>query len=154
MWEPEPLVSPLNFKDSLRGDFRKTYKANSESLTVQVEVEMGNMASSYRNYFKFQLSYAHQLANLAVLILPTDSLSKRIDSGLASYEKTTREIPTAELSITVPILVIGINPTENNEFDVSTISNDMKIIKGATKHHETAHIQLVNNIIKLMKIYI
>ena len=56
-WDSEPLVTPDEFEDSLRGDFRKSFTKqgsndNNDSFTLQIEVEMGNIASSYRNYFK------------------------------------------------------------------------------------------------------
>ncbi len=151
-WELEPLVTPSNASDSLRGDFRKSFKKqiskdNNENITLQVEVEMGNIASSYRNYFKFQLSYSYKLTDFAILILPCDTLSKRIDSGVASYEKTVREIPSADLSITVPILVIGLDDTDVQEIDISKLSDNMEIVKGSKNNYKEKHIELVKSII-------
>jgi hypothetical protein len=151
-WESEPLVTPDNNDDSLRGDFRKSFKKkiskdNRENITLQVEVEMGNIASSYRNYFKFQLSYSYKLADIAILILPCDNLSKRIDSGVASFEKTVREIPSADLSITVPILVIGLDDTNVKEIDISKISEDIEVVKGSKNNYKERHIDLVKSII-------
>lgn len=150
-WELEPLATPNDNKDSLRSDFRKVFKKevtkdDKDSFTLQIEVEMGNIASSYRNYFKFQLSYSYKLTDIAILILPCDSLSKRIDSGVASFEKTVREIPSADLSITVPILVIGLDDTNVKEIDVSKYTKDMNIIKD--KKYKDEHIKLVKNIMK------
>jgi len=151
-WEEEPLVTPKSNDDSLRGDFRKTFRkiidhGEVKEITLQIEVEMGNIASSYRNYFKFQLSYAHNLANVAILILPCDKLSKRIDSGVASYEKTVREIPSANLSITVPILVIGLDDEGTPEIDISLLTTDMDVVKGAKIKDKEKHNNLVNSII-------
>ncbi|MDD2651510.1 MAG: BglII/BstYI family type II restriction endonuclease [Sulfurimonas sp.] len=151
-WESEPLVTPDNNDDSLRGDFRKSFKKkvskdNRENITLQVEVEMGNIASSYRNYFKFQLSYSYKLADIAILILPCDNLSKRIDSGVASFEKTVREIPSADLSITVPILVIGLDDSNVEEIDISKITNDMEVVKGSKNNYKKRHVDLVKSII-------
>lgn len=151
-WESEPLVTPDNNDDSLRGDFRKSFKKEvskdgNENIILQVEVEMGNIASSYRNYFKFQLSYSYKLTDLAILILPCDRLSKRIDSGVASFEKTVREIPSADLSITVPILVIGLDDADVEEIDISKITNDMEVIKGSKNSYKKKHIDLVKSIL-------
>lgn len=151
-WESEPLVTPNDNDDSLRGDFRKSFKKkiskdNRENITLQVEVEMGNIASSYRNYFKFQLSYSYKLADIAILILPCDNLSKRIDSGVASFEKTVREIPSADLSITVPILVIGLDDTNVKEIDISKISTDIEVVKGSKNNYKKRHVDLVKSII-------
>jgi len=157
-WEGEPLVTPDNLNDSLRGDFRKNFSqvnpttGEIKDITIQIEVEMGNIASSYRNYFKFQLSYAHKLADVAILILPSDNLSRRIDSGVASYEKTVREIPSADLSITVPILVIGLfddNVIENN---VKDMEENLNIVKGARTIDKENHEALVETLISTVLI--
>jgi len=150
-WESEPLVTPSEYDDALRGDFRKVFKKkvsrdDKEEISLQIEVEMGNIASSYRNYFKFQLSYAHKLADIAVLILPCDNLSKRIDSGVASFEKTVREIPSADLSITVPILVIGLDDSEVIEIDISTLCTDLNIVKGSKNKYKEEHLELVRKL--------
>jgi len=153
-WESEPLVTPVEYDDSLRGDFRKIFEKKisrdgKKEFSLQIEVEMGNIASSYRNYFKFQLSYAHKLADIAILILPCDNLSKRIDSGVASFEKTVREIPSADLSITVPILVIGLDDTNVVEMDISQLSTDINIVKGSKNKYKEKHLELVQYFIEI-----
>ena len=145
-WEEEPLVTPKDFDDSLRGDFRKKFSKNNHDISIQIEVEMGNIASSYRNYFKFQLSYAHKLADIALLILPCDNLSRRIDSGVASYEKTVREIPSADLSITVPILVIGLDDVGVDEIDIKEIESNLEIVKGQKNKYKDSHMKLVKKL--------
>jgi hypothetical protein len=144
-------VTPDEFVDSLRGDYRKSFVKqgsddNKESFTLQIEVEMGNIASSYRNYFKFQLSYAHKMADIAILILPCDKLSKRIDSGVASFEKTKREIPSADLSITVPTLVIGLSDEDVTEVNIRNLTTDIEVVKGKQKGYKDRHIDLVKQI--------
>jgi len=122
-WEAEPLATPKDSEDALRSDFRKTFKGKNnanEKITLQIEVEFGNVASAYRNYFKFQLSYAYGLTDVCVLILPSQHLSTRIDSGVANYEKALREIPSAKLSITVPVLIIGLLDKDEEGNDVET----------------------------------
>lgn len=154
-WIHEPQVSPQNLADTLRADFKKAYSfvdqvsGEIKNITVQVEVEMGNIASSYRNYFKFQLSYSHNLAQVGILILPCDNLSRRIDSGVASFEKTVREIPSADLSITVPILVIGLNDENVAPIYVNQLCNDMAIVKGGTILTTQDHFNLVEQIINI-----
>ncbi|WP_296827197.1 BglII/BstYI family type II restriction endonuclease [uncultured Megasphaera sp.] len=108
-WAVEPLATPASYEDVLRADFRKTFSRHDrERITVQIEVEFGNIASSYRNYFKFQLSFSYGLTDICVLIVPSYHLANRIDSGVSNFEKSIREIPQAKLSITVPIYVIGL----------------------------------------------
>lgn len=148
-WDSEPLITPQHIGDSLRGDFRKTFNNADIELTIQIEVEMGNTASSHRNYFKFQLSFSYNLTSICVLILPCDSLAKRIDSGLASFEKTCREISSAKLSITVPILVIGLNQDDETSWKVNDIP--LPLLKGSKKNDRIQHEDIVRSYIRTRK---
>ena len=148
-WEPEPLATPDDYEDALRSDFRKSFcDENGEiAVTIQIEVEFGNVASSYRNYFKFQLSFANALTDICVLIVPSQSLCTRIDSGVSNFEKACREIPSAKLSVTVPILVIGLLDEDVIEWDVKSFEPDLTIVKGSTKKAEEMHNRLVQSYI-------
>ncbi|MBJ8070772.1 BglII/BstYI family type II restriction endonuclease [Bacillus cereus] len=149
-WEKEPLVTPNTAEDELRSDFRKCY-IDSETgeiiLKIQIEVEFGNVASSYRNYFKFQLSFSYDLADICVLIVPSNELCKRIDSGVSNYEKTIREIPSAKLSVTVPTLVIGLFDDGSTAWNVKDITEDLKVLKGGTKGTNAKHCEIVEGYI-------
>ena len=143
-WEEEPLASPSEFSDGLRSDFRKTFDiGKDERITVQVEVEMGNAASSYRNYFKFQLSYANNLTNICLLIVPCSSLSTRIDSGVANFEKCVREIPSAKLSLTVPIFVIGLDDNGSDLWNLKKITNNIREYSAGTTAAEEKRKELI-----------
>jgi hypothetical protein len=39
-------------------------------------------------------------------------LSRRIDSNVVNFERAVRELPSANLSITLPILLVGLYPDE------------------------------------------
>lgn len=113
-WEKEPLATPDENADELRADFRKKFViSENQNVTLQIEVEFGNIASSYRNYFKFQLSFSYGLTDLCVLIVPSNELANRIDSGVSNYEKCIREIEQAKMSVTVPTIVIGLFDTDD-----------------------------------------
>ena len=149
-WETEPLATPDENTDELRSDFRKTF-VNEETgevlLTVQIEVEFGNIASSYRNYFKFQLSYSYSLADICVLIVPSQHLSIRIDSGVSNFEKTCREIPSAKLSITVPTLVIGLFDDDVPAWNVKEITEDLHVLKNDNKSVTDEHYAIIQQYI-------
>lgn len=148
-WETEPLATPDAYEDALRSDFRKTFydEAGKRIVTIQIEVEFGNVASSYRNYFKFQLSFANGLTDICVLILPSQHLCTRIDSGVSNFEKVCREIPSAKLSVTVPILVIGLFDDGVEEWNIKEEQPDLEIVKGATAKTEAEHRALVRKYI-------
>lgn len=149
-WESEPFATPDTSEDALRSDFRKSFvdpQTGEVLLTIQIEVEFGNVASSYRNYFKFQLSFANALTDICVLILPSSSLSKRIDSGVSNFEKTKREIPSAKLSITVPTLVLGLFDDCSTIWNVKNITEDLKVLKGDSRATYFRHCEIVREYI-------
>ena len=153
-WEDEPYASPDNMDDSLRADFRKKFKKkNKESISVQIEVEFGNVASSYRNYFKFQLSFSYGLADICVIIVPSTRLAKRIDSGVSNFEKVVREIPSANLSITVPILVIGLFDVDDKEkeIDIWDIKKEGVTLKIAKDNKDKEHHKIVIKYLERIK---
>jgi len=119
-WQAEPHASTQSKEDTLKADFRKTFsfdnaiQKDSSKITAQIEVEFGNAASYYRDYFKFQLSYSEFLINIGILICPCSNMSKLIDSGLGNFEKIIRELPSARQTMTVPTYIIGLSYTNDN----------------------------------------
>lgn len=166
-WEDEPLAIPGDNDDALRSDFRKTFvdeETGEITVTVQIEVEFGNVASSYRNYFKFQLSFSYGLTNICVLVVPSKYLSVRIDSGVSNFGKTIREIPSANLSVIVSVWVIGLFDEEVERWDVKNIASglinvedgesesykkkkELKLLKGDTRVVYSAHCEIVQGYI-------
>lgn len=92
----------LNTK--LKGDFKKR--------RLHVEVQFGNMARWYTDVFKFQLSYALDDIDVAVLIVPMQSFGNLIDENVVYFERIARELPAAKMSLTLPILVVGVGPSD------------------------------------------
>jgi hypothetical protein len=115
-WEHHPLATKIE-SSGLRADFRKSFG----NLPVHVEVQFGNMARWYSDIFKFQTAYGQGLIQAAVSILPIATLARRMGQNVANYERAFRELPSAELSITLPILLIGLEPDyATAQIDVST----------------------------------
>ncbi len=71
------------------------------------------MSRWYSDVFKFQAAYSQNLIQMGLCVVPLKSLAVRIDSNVVNYERVIRELPSAELSITLPILVIGIEADED-----------------------------------------
>jgi hypothetical protein len=114
-WELHPNATAIA-GSKLSADFRKTF----DDLTIQAEVQFGNMSRWYSDVFKFQAGYSGQRVRLGVSVVPVQSLAVRIDSNVANFERIRRELPAAELSITLPILTLGIEPDASTPvFDVS-----------------------------------
>lgn len=144
-WKSEVDISPSEFKDSLKSDFRKSFlNENGTSISVQMEVEFGNAASFYRDVTKIQTSHAFNMADIGIIILPSHSLSKRIDTGLANIEKASREKHVLESISTIPLIIIGLDDYCMPEWDVKNITENIEIIKGAKIEYRELH----NNIVK------
>jgi restriction endonuclease BglII len=105
-WALHPLVveGEGGPETGLAADYRKN--------RVQVEVQFGNMARWYTDVFKFQLAYAQDAIDAAILVVPTQRFSNLIDENVAYFERVARELPWAKMSLTLPILVMGIEPTD------------------------------------------
>ncbi|MEA2688723.1 MAG: hypothetical protein QOD51_1330, partial [Candidatus Eremiobacteraeota bacterium] len=119
-WQYHPLATKIK-TSGLTADFRKTFGTAPDRLTVQAEVQFGNMSRWYSDIFKFQAAYSQNVIQLGLSIVPMRSLSTRIDSNIVNFERVKRELPAALLSITLPILVIGIEPDSSTSvYDLST----------------------------------
>jgi hypothetical protein len=107
-WELQPpIVGPDRAggpETGLKGDYKKG--------RLQVEVQLGNMARWYTDVFKFQLSYSLGEIDVAVLVVPTQAFANVIDENVAYFERVSRELPWAKMSLTLPIWVIGIEPVD------------------------------------------
>jgi hypothetical protein len=102
-WTPQPrlLSSPR-----LIGDLQKGL--------VFVEVQFGNSATLYRDYYKFEFGLANGLLSLAVLIVPEDPLAFFPTRKPASIGNMA-DFPLADrclsvLPIRVPTWLIGLKP--------------------------------------------
>lgn len=114
-WTFHPIATKIP-NSNLTADFRKEFNG----LHVQAEVQFGNMSRWYSDIFKFQAAYSESLTQAAVSIVPMSSLATRIDSNVANFERAKRELPSANLSITLPILLIGVSIDEKTSIiDVS-----------------------------------
>lgn len=114
-WEFHPIATKIP-NSYLTADFRKEFNG----LHVQTEVQFGNMSRWYSDIFKFQAAYSESLTQAAVSIVPMLSLATRIDSNIANFERCKRELPSANLSITLPILLVGVSVDEKTAvIDVS-----------------------------------
>jgi len=101
-WKSQPKLCD---NPRLLGDFQKN--------DVFVEIQFGNSATLYRDYYKFHYGLTHNLLSLAVLILPTSpqhffpnrpsSVSNMAEFDLAKRYFKLLPIPT-------PILLIGLLP--------------------------------------------
>lgn len=104
-WESEPIIceKPLH-----KADFSKDW--------ILVEIQFGNSATVYRDFYKFHYGWVNELQSLGVLILPTNQYrffpkrNPQSIGNMATYEYALEHLTA--VSIPVPILLMGLLPEQ------------------------------------------
>lgn len=110
-WTPEPYIlidregRPIDSR--LRGDFEKS--------GVFVEVEFGNVASYYRDLFKFHIAGTTGAARVGVIVVATDALARLFDQGQARYEQAVSLLPYMRAGVQLPTAIIGLDVNDWSE---------------------------------------
>ena len=102
-----------NKKLNQEGDFNRVL---SNGIRVFGEIEFGNIASAWRDLFKFNLVISFDTFDTGIFILPTEKISSEIE-GCYSYEKVLNIIKSASSSINCPLLIIGLDPDRHLDVD-------------------------------------
>ena len=103
-WETFPV---LRRDPKLIGDFRKGM--------VFVEIQFGNSATLYRDFYKFQYGLRNGLLSLAVLIVPMKAAAffpTRLESVRNMAEFALARSYFTVLAINVPTMLIVLQPTD------------------------------------------
>jgi len=141
-WEFHPNATGIP-DSGLAADFKRKFN----DLTIQIEVQFGNMARWYSDVFKFQTAYSQNLIKMGICIVPFSEIANRMDSNVTNFERCVRELPSAELSITLPILLVGIKPdSKTNIIDVKKSKFD-KISEITGKGKSDNRYRIINGII-------
>lgn len=104
-WNAEPYIlidregHPIDTR--LRGDFEKS--------GVFVEVEFGNVASFYRDLFKFHIAGTTGAAQVGVIVVATDALARLFDQGQARFEQAVSLLPYMRAGVQLPTAIVGID---------------------------------------------
>ena len=93
------VVGPI--PSGLLGDFAKG--------GIFVEVEFGNMASAFRDLFKFQIASRSGAGRMGVLVVASDKVARFFDQGVATFEQVTRLLPYMGIGLQLPTVVVGLD---------------------------------------------
>jgi hypothetical protein len=85
----------------LRGDFEKN--------GVFVEIEFGNVASLYRDLFKFHIAGTSGAAEVGVIVVATAQLAAFFDQGQATWESATSLLPYMRVGLQLPTAIVGLD---------------------------------------------
>lgn len=104
-WSTQPLIDPTGASGSQqKGDFTKQ---TDEGLRILVEVEFGNVASTFRDLYKFNLAYALDTYDVGVLVVPDAALASRIDT-VQNFDGARRLIHEARQAMNLPLVVMPV----------------------------------------------
>jgi hypothetical protein len=98
-------------------DLPRKWKGDFYRNKVFVEVEFGNVASMYRDFFKFQIASRARVGDVAVLVVAKKRLAKFFDSGVASFEAAVRDLPFLKIGVQMPICLIGFEPKSYGDIE-------------------------------------
>ena len=139
-WHTQPYIDTReNRESSQKGDFAITTHCG---LNVLVEVEFGNVASTFRDLYKFNLAYSLDSYDCAIFILPEKALAKRIDT-IQHFQGAKKLIKDAREFMNMPILLIGVG-FDGNEINLLELVDDVHYWK-------TYKIEDFNEIIQVHK---
>ncbi|MBN1149498.1 MAG: hypothetical protein JXA78_19710 [Anaerolineales bacterium] len=73
-------------------------------MTIQAEVQFGNMSRWYSDIFKFQMAYAQNLIQMGLSVIPMGDLARRIDSNIVNFERAAFGCIWGRLAIAIPVM--------------------------------------------------
>src|SRR5258706_2829426 len=71
-------------------------------------LQTGNMGRFYADLLKLQYLYQKKKIKAAIYVLPTKKSASALGSNLANFERMTNEILLFSETITIPMIIIGI----------------------------------------------
>jgi hypothetical protein len=85
-------------------------KISVTSIKEQIGLclQTGNMGRMYADLLKLQTIYLRQSIKAGIFIVAVKKAAKTLGDNVVNFERLVRELQIFERSITVPILVIGI----------------------------------------------
>lgn len=74
--------------------------------------QTGNVGRIYADLLKLQALYMRGNIQVGIILIPQQNTAARLGSNMANYERLIRELPIFSQVITMPIVVIGFDGTE------------------------------------------
>jgi len=100
----------------LEGGWAQTFKLPGSNMSVSFLrertaacVQLGNVARVFADLLKLQNLFDRKLIDHAILLVPSDALSKQFGANHASFGRVVRDLETLALSLSCPILVMSVS---------------------------------------------
>jgi hypothetical protein len=92
-------------------------------LRIFGEVEFGNIASIFRDFFKISFVRDIDTYDLGILVVPSNNAAKEIE-GCYSFQDVKRILEHTRGSIQTPLLVLGIHSNREEDIDCYKLEPD------------------------------
>lgn len=128
LWDINPTLSKktvASLKESIRERLEKDgwtgeYRVDAVSkITISSYLkgvglcfQTGNVGRIYADLLKLQTLYTKGNITAGIILIPQIKTAKELGSNMANYERLIRELPIFSQVITMPIVVIGFDGTE------------------------------------------
>lgn len=128
IWDINPTLSKntvAGIKESIRERLEKEgwtgeYRLDASSrITISSYLkgvgmcfQTGNVGRIYADLLKLQTLYTKGNITAGIILIPQIKTAKALGSNMANYERLIRELPIFSQVITMPIVVIGFDGTE------------------------------------------
>lgn len=132
LWDINPILSKrtvASIKESVRERLEKEgwtgeYRLDSSSrITISSYLkgigmcfQIGNVGRIYADLLKLQTLYTRGNITAGIILIPQIKTAKELGSNMANYERLIRELPIFSQVITMPIVVIGFDGTEGEQW--------------------------------------
>ena len=133
LWDINPILSKRTvacIKESVRERLVKEgwtgeYRLDSSSrITISSYLkgsgmcfQTGNVGRIYADLLKLQTLYTKGNITAGIILIPQIKTAKELGSNMANYERLIRELPIFSQVITMPIVVIGFDGTEGEQWE-------------------------------------
>tara|TARA_B110000908_G_C10091409_1_gene374203 strand:+ start:45 stop:827 length:783 start_codon:yes stop_codon:yes gene_type:complete len=84
-------------------------KSLSDSPLIVGEIQFGNWALAYRDFFKVLKANVQNSVDCLVYIVPTGNLESMLSDGIVTFDKTKKILEDFSKVISVPVWVVGLD---------------------------------------------
>jgi hypothetical protein len=84
-------------------------KSLSDSPLLVGEIQFGNWALAYRDFFKVLKANVQNSVDCLVYIVPTGNLESMLSDGIVTFDKTKKILEDFSKVISVPVWVVGLD---------------------------------------------
>jgi hypothetical protein len=92
-----------------KGKDIKYSKSSDDSPLVVGEIQFGNWALAYRDFFKVLKANVQNSVDCLVYVVPTGNLESMLSDGIVTFDKTKKILEDFSKVISVPVWLIGLD---------------------------------------------